>query len=149
MGSLVEAFDCFVRSITLKVQFCQMAAAGQLFKDISNTTALQDVVTSGWQTGPPFRGTAEILWSCIITIFACIYTAIHDDIPSRRRPVWSMVARKLHWAFTALMCPEVVLLAASRQWRAARQITNKLNKLTPRSTGGQDLENVEPGGTLV
>ncbi|ORY16036.1 hypothetical protein BCR34DRAFT_441792, partial [Clohesyomyces aquaticus] len=37
---------------------------------------------TGWYSSPNLRGTIDILWTCLFTIFLCCWTAIHPTIPS-------------------------------------------------------------------
>ncbi|KAG7041283.1 Major facilitator superfamily domain general substrate transporter protein [Colletotrichum scovillei] len=38
-------------------------------------TSTPDLV--GWVAGPETRGTLTLVWSCVITIFACTWTVLH------------------------------------------------------------------------
>ena len=44
----------------------------------SNSTSNERL---SWYSTPNYRGTLDILWSCILTIILCCWTAIHPDIP--------------------------------------------------------------------
>ncbi|KAG2072142.1 hypothetical protein BDR04DRAFT_1127785 [Suillus decipiens] len=63
----------------------------------------------------------SILSSCVLTLFACIYTAIHPNIPSPK----DNLLRTLWWRFglgtmiMALIAPEVIVTWAMRQWLSA------------------------------
>jgi hypothetical protein len=38
-------------------------------------------VTITWQPGPEGRGTLSILWSCVLTMILCVWTALHLNVP--------------------------------------------------------------------
>jgi hypothetical protein len=35
-----------------------------------------------WQDSPNFRGTMDIIWSCLFTVFICVWTAVHLNVPA-------------------------------------------------------------------
>ena len=35
----------------------------------------------GFTSSPDFRGTLDIVWSCMSTIFTCVYVSVHVDVP--------------------------------------------------------------------
>src|SRR5450432_1558326 len=63
-----------------------------------NLTALTTEIAPGWTSSATQRGTADILWSCIVTLSACIYTAIHLDVPSTTQDKWAQLWRRIKWA---------------------------------------------------
>src|SRR4051812_33110876 len=48
-----------------------------------NHTALHSTIAPSWVSAPNIRGTSDILYSCLLTLFACIYTALHLNVPPR------------------------------------------------------------------
>lgn len=74
----------------------------------------------------------NIIWSCLITIFACIWVAVHPNIPQPKAPPKSRlqfvtdvcrgVGEKLAIALLALLAPEFIFVWALRQWLKARSI---------------------------
>ena len=104
----------------------------------SNTTALKHLIAPPWADAPSYRGTSQILWSSILTLVACVYTALHLNIP---RPgatgSWAVLRRKCLWVLTALLAPEIVLYVASMQFLRAWWLQKELKKLflpTPTAT---------------
>ena len=71
-----------------------------------------------WVNQPLLRGTWNILWTCLITVFICTYILTvpepHDSLPV-------LVRRRILWMFLAFVAPEIVLTYASGQWIKARQ----------------------------
>ena len=87
---------------------------------LGNTTALNKEIYSGWMPPPQVRGTSDILYTCLITISLCIYTAIHPNIPrSKKRKLW--IQRTL-WVLTGIIAPECVLWTAVKQLYEAKRL---------------------------
>src|ERR1700736_4279874 len=47
----------------------------------NNLTALSTLTAPSWVYAPDYSGTSNILYSCLPTLVACIYTAIHLNVP--------------------------------------------------------------------
>lgn len=101
-----------------------------------NTVALPVNATSGPPTSEPVyvpdpsgRGTIGLISSCVVTLFLCVWTAIHPNIHSEKSTKRSRFLRKLEWAALALFAPEFVLWRAIIQLEAARQLRNECNKI--------------------
>ncbi|KFY44185.1 hypothetical protein V495_03590 [Pseudogymnoascus sp. VKM F-4514 (FW-929)] len=75
-------------------------------------------------SSPPTRGTLDILWSSLFTIFACTWTILHLNIPKQRdtqdpgrlgdlkwgvKAIWG----KAKWMLMAIMAPEYLLYNAA------------------------------------
>ncbi len=99
----------------------------QIDSNQGNLTALRALTTSSWVSAPNYRGTSDILWSCIVTLVACVYTALHLNIPGRSGK-WRRLLQKLKWTATALLAPEVVLYVASSQFLRARALSRDLRE---------------------
>lgn len=80
----------FTNTFALSIQDQLTAAAG-------NTTILKETRVQGWYSGPSYRGTSHIFWSCLFTIVASVYTAIHPNIPLRRKSPWKRRLIKMKW----------------------------------------------------
>ena len=94
-----------------------------------NSKTLKTKMASSWVEGPKFRGTSDILWSCIITLTACIYTGIHLNIVPADEGIGKFFCRKASWVSIALLAPELVLFCAYRQFLEARKLVKELNEL--------------------
>lgn len=99
-----------------------------LLNNTGNLTALQTIRAPIWVGSPEIRGTTTILWSCIITLVACIYTALHLNVPANTQKM-SMLGEKLKWVLIGLIAPEVVLYLASSQFLDARRLSKELTSL--------------------
>jgi len=95
----------------------------------NNLTALHTTIAPSWVSAPSMRGTSGIVYSCILTLFACIYTALHLNIPKRGAGAMGLLISKSLWSLAALTAPEIVLFYASFQFITARSIAKTLRGL--------------------
>ncbi|KZP09488.1 hypothetical protein FIBSPDRAFT_839390 [Athelia psychrophila] len=70
-----------------------------------------------------------IVWSCLSTILACIWVAVHPDVPALK-PKYTLqtVVRRVAIAACALLVPEYIVVWAVRQWLVANRIVCDLNE---------------------
>ena len=73
-------------------------------------------------TCPEHRSIADIFWSCLATTFLCTWVTVHPNVPPQGEPLLVSTLRRLHIMIWALLCPEIVLAWAARQWIAAKKI---------------------------
>ncbi|KAF7551984.1 hypothetical protein G7Z17_g4608 [Cylindrodendrum hubeiense] len=99
-----------------------------LLSNTGNLTALQTIRAPVFVGSPEIRGSTTILWSCIITLVACIYTALHLNVPANTQKM-AMLGEKLKWVLIGLIAPEVVLYLASSQFLDARRLSKELTSL--------------------
>jgi hypothetical protein len=89
---------------------------------ITNTT---NTTTDDSLDAPSF--TTRTLWtivsSSVLTLFACIYSAIHPNIPSPKDSPSHILRRRLGIMIMALIAPELMVTWAMRQWLSARHVT--------------------------
>ncbi|KZP33481.1 hypothetical protein FIBSPDRAFT_924477 [Athelia psychrophila] len=75
----------------------------------------------------PCRELSSIIWSCLTTIFACIWFAQHPNVPP---PSWSRL-HKLGYAamdtFIIMIVPDIMLARAIREFISAGAVAKKLN----------------------
>ncbi|KAF7775862.1 hypothetical protein Agabi119p4_4255 [Agaricus bisporus var. burnettii] len=74
------------------------------------------------------RTIGDIVWGCLITIFACTWIAVHPNIPARTDSRWCVFKRGLSTMIYALIAPELMVAWALHQYLGARQIMHKYNK---------------------
>ncbi|KAG1889135.1 hypothetical protein F4604DRAFT_1569365 [Suillus subluteus] len=94
------------------------------------TTNTTNTTTSDSFEAPLFtiRTIWSIISSSVLTLFACIYSAIHPNIPSLRDSPDGIVWRRLGIVIMALITPELIVTWAMRQWFSARQVTRQIEK---------------------
>ena len=67
----------------------------------------------------------NIVWSCLVTTFACTWVAVHPNVPKPGQSVnqrwYSRPLRRVRIMLYALIGPEFVLFWAWRQWKAANR----------------------------
>lgn len=98
-----------------------------------NTTAKSEVTFVGWQPNPRYRGTLDLLISCILTYVLCAYTVLHLDVlPSKAMELSRfqyykyLASRWVIWGLRCIIFPESVLLRAYRERTAARKLTETI-----------------------
>ncbi|CVK99611.1 uncharacterized protein FMAN_02437 [Fusarium mangiferae] len=92
------------------------------------THSSTDAVAPAWIDSPNIRGTLDILQSCILTLIACIYTALHLDVPVKT--AWHYIfLYKLKWVAITLFAPEIALYTAADQLQQAWNLRSKLRSL--------------------
>lgn len=78
-------------------------------------------IAPAWVSEPNSRGTWGLLYSCIVTLFLCVYTAIHINVGPLEETTLSWWARKYKWVGIAFVFPELVLYSAGKQWFSAQK----------------------------
>jgi len=96
--------------------------------NLDNRTALHHITAPSWVASPEVRGTLSIVWSCLVTLIACVYTALHLNIPVKTG-AWAMLLNKAKWVAIALFAPEMVLYVASTQFFEARSFQKEMRTL--------------------
>ncbi|KAI1151823.1 hypothetical protein F4825DRAFT_462315 [Nemania diffusa] len=75
--------------------------------------------TVGWQAGPTERGTLSLVYSCLITIFACTWTVLHLNVPKVDDGLWKLAFRKAKWMAITILFPEFIFSKAICDLRQA------------------------------
>ncbi|MCJ1322002.1 hypothetical protein MMC15_007347 [Xylographa vitiligo] len=78
-------------------------------------------VRLGWVNSPNGRGTIDIIWGCLLTIFLCVWTVLTLNVPAPDTMLWTFTRKKMRWALIALLGPEWLLGMAGAQWSIARR----------------------------
>lgn len=119
-----------------------MASTGSIDQIITSTdnnlTALNTILAPQWVSAPLLRGASSILWSCLSTLIACVYTALHLNVPTDTS-TWAMLKLKGLWVTIALLAPEIVVYMAISQLFAAWELKRGLVELVG-DDRGVDLE---------
>lgn len=107
-----------------------------------NHTTIHTKISPPWVSSSNTRGTSDVLWSCLITLAACVYSALHLNVPPANEGKLGFYRRKLKWVATALLAPEIVLYCALTQFLEARRLVKDLNKLwtTQQTPNNHDVE---------
>ena len=80
-----------------------------------------------WLTREKFTGRTiwSIIWSCLVTIFACTWVAVHPNIPDPDEKWHTVASRRVGITFMALIAPELVIMWAMRQLVSARKLAKQ------------------------
>ena len=70
----------------------------------------------------------NIITSCVTTLFACAWTAIHPNMPGPAEGGVAVGIRRLGIMILALVAPEIVVMWAIRQFFATRMVQKRFQK---------------------
>ncbi|TFK61789.1 hypothetical protein BDN72DRAFT_849369 [Pluteus cervinus] len=70
----------------------------------------------------------DIVRSCVFTIAACVYRAIHQNIPDPEATIWGKLRVRIKMTIYALIAPEAFIWWAMRQRYAAIEIARDVNE---------------------
>ena len=75
----------------------------------------------GWTAAPNTRGTIDIIWNVIITVFLCCWSTLVINVPTPGCSRVEIIARKLVLVGLGCLAPEIILQIAIGQWLSARR----------------------------
>lgn len=112
---------------------CCVLVAGDIESQIAsqaeNSTAMRSIIAPAWVSSTNFRGTSDILQSCIATLTSCVYTAVHLNVPPNDvSGWWPLLLEKLKWMTVAILLPELVVYNAVSQLLEARWLQKELKR---------------------
>jgi hypothetical protein len=81
----------------------------------------------GWISEPSGRGTAGLLYTCLITIFFCVWSAMHIPIPARHTSRMENFFYKVKLAALAIIAPEAVFFIAINSYFWVRGALDELS----------------------
>lgn len=81
----------------------------------------------GWVSQPDQRGTMDIIWSCVATLFICVWVMLHLNVPAKDDSNWKLFLRRTRWLVIAVLAPELVMLFASGQWASAKRSVSEMD----------------------
>ncbi|KAK7442063.1 hypothetical protein VKT23_016339 [Stygiomarasmius scandens] len=82
---------------------------------------------------PDGRGTYGLISGCITTLFLCVWTAVHLDVPTPTFKGIPQFWRKGKWVMLGMLAPELLLFTACLQYWSARSIQREAEKLEKQS----------------
>ncbi|KZT03166.1 uncharacterized protein LAESUDRAFT_705002 [Laetiporus sulphureus 93-53] len=88
---------------------------------IADVRLVEDISPSCDKLGD-CRTLLSIISSCIATIVACVWTAVHPDIPPYGEDPWWQRFRRMLFTISGIIAPEVYILIATMQYLSAREI---------------------------
>ncbi|WAO95571.1 Hypothetical protein NCS54_01320000 [Fusarium falciforme] len=111
----------------------------------NSTEDLRTIFAPTWTDSPNVRGSLDIIQSCVLTLVACIYTALHLDVPIKTSSRFIFL-QKLKWVALTLFAPEIALFMAAYQLRQAWNLKSTLLKIR-RKNRREDFELGRRGGS--
>lgn len=94
-----------------------------------NEDVLNEEPAPPWVSSPNVRGTGDIIISCLVTLIACAYTAIHPTVPPGGSVKRSFVVIKAVLVVLAVLGPEAVFAFAFQEYLDARRLKKKLREI--------------------
>ena len=76
-------------------------------------------------SAPSVRTKSAIISSCLATIFLCTWVAVHPNIPGPRLTGWTIFWHRVRLVALAIIVPEAIIMWATRQWIAARNLRDE------------------------
>ncbi|KAJ5385913.1 hypothetical protein N7509_008454 [Penicillium cosmopolitanum] len=98
-----------------------------LLLTFSQISLAQAVQTEGWQFADNSRSSWDIFWTCVSTILACTWTALHLRVPKRSEHNGDTMSKKLPTWTCALLAPELMAMVAVMEHRQAMTIVTRCN----------------------
>ncbi|ELR09976.1 hypothetical protein VC83_06378 [Pseudogymnoascus destructans] len=86
---------------------------------LSGQNASTDAILQGWVSGSEGRGTLDIIWSCLITIFLCSWTVLCLNVPPSRWNNARLQWQKFLMMGLGVLGPEFIFQLAIAQWTSA------------------------------
>jgi hypothetical protein len=86
--------------------------------------------TVGFVPSSGGRDTLSLLFSCLLTLGLCVYSAVHLNIPQKDEPAWKMRCREIKWCVIGLFGPELVVFAAWRQLSSALELKQEVQGMS-------------------
>lgn len=80
-----------------------------------------EAAIQGWGSQPNQRGTLDIIWPCVATIFLCVWTVLCVNVPAPDDSQPQILARKASLAGPGIIGPEIIFQLALAQWYSARR----------------------------
>ncbi|KAG2139841.1 uncharacterized protein EDB93DRAFT_693085 [Suillus bovinus] len=115
--------------MTRLLSLCVFLYLVEVIQAAPTTNTTTTTTTSDSVKDPSF--TTRTIWSIIsssvLTLFACIYSAIHPNIPNPKDSPSRILLRRLSMMVMALIAPELIVTWAMRQWFSSRLITREFN----------------------
>jgi hypothetical protein len=86
-----------------------------------------DVETTSWYSAPNFRGTWDIIVSCVLTLTICVWSALHLNVPSEVSTLKQRNLRRTRWILIGIFAPELVVSTAFAQYLTAKWLKKEIS----------------------
>src|SRR6266480_1458383 len=81
-----------------------------------------------WNGGPAERGTADLIYSCLFTIFICAWNAVHMNVPADDDGRVMTALRKVKWMLIAIIAPDLIALRSMAEFLSAWTLKTAIRK---------------------
>lgn len=85
-------------------------------------------ISSSDDGGEHLRTVYDIVKSCLLTIFACVWQSAHPNINGPRDSGWARLKRRIVTMLCMIIAPEAALVWALHQRSSAKEIAETYNK---------------------
>lgn len=102
---------------------------GVINVDIQHASSINNTVV-GFVPNPDGRGTLSLLFSCVLTLSLCVWSAVHLNLPKYKEGENEYAYRYLKWSILGIFGPELVIWAAWRQYMSAQSLTRAIKEVT-------------------
>lgn len=116
-----QGLQAFPLSDTTTVASSTTIATNSISSLSPSSTPSSGNITQGWTSSPNGRGTVDILWTCLITMFLCSWSVLCLQIPGEKDTRFDIFWRRCWLTALCALGPEFTLQLSLGQWSAARQ----------------------------
>lgn len=119
----VEVNPSKLLNVLGSVPYCQISFSAKLSLPDFKLGAMSNTTTPPINSEcPSLRNVGDIVWSCVMTIFACTWVAVHPNIPAISDTDIVIALRRTGLMVCGFIAPEIIILWAMKQWHGAREI---------------------------
>lgn len=94
----------------------------------SALSSSQDNDQVAWFPAPNYRGTWDLIISCILTLTICVWSALHLNVPPENSRLRDRNLMRLRWIVIGIFAPELVVSTAFAQYLTARWLQKEIRK---------------------
>jgi hypothetical protein len=88
---------------------------------------MTNATTIGWTPEPDSRGTLGLVWSCLATIFICVWSALHPNLPAENSRILDRMRYQAGYVALGLFAPEWLTLIALGDLEKARKVRHQVS----------------------
>ena len=89
--------------------------------DLAHSAEGRRKIRQGWTPSPNARGTIDILWGSLATLFLCCWAILVVNVPKSGSTYWERVLHKVLLVGLSVLAPEIIFQIALGQWLSARR----------------------------
>lgn len=81
---------------------------------------------SSWISDSTTRSVYDILSICASTLVICVWSAVHPDIPTRKKSKFKLFAKQVEWMLVGIFIPDLLLYIALCQGISAIMLSRSI-----------------------